>query len=123
MNTISSNELTQKMISGEQFALINVLPPEYFEQAHIPGSANVPSDIENFAQIVEEMIGTKDMPIVVYCANHSCTASNDAAQKLSEHGFADVTDFSGGTQEWLESGKPLQSFSGGGCCGGGCGCD
>lgn len=122
MKTISHNELTQKMISGEEFVLVNVLPPEYYDQAHIPGSTNVPYDTENFAEIIEDLAGTKDRQIVVYCANHSCTASNDAAKKLSENGFGDVIDFAGGTQEWLESGKPLQSKMGGGCCGGGCGC-
>lgn len=121
MDTITHNELTQKMVNNDDFILVNVLPPEYFDQAHIPGSANVPYEASDFIEKIESIAGSKDKEVIVYCANHMCTASDDAAKRLAESGFSKVTDFAGGTQEWMESGKPLQSKSAGGC-GTSCGC-
>jgi hypothetical protein len=37
MQTISTEQLQQMKQSGEEFALLNVLPQGLFEQAHIPG--------------------------------------------------------------------------------------
>ncbi len=122
MKTITHDELTQKMLNGEEFVLVNVLPADYFDQAHIPGSASAPFDSNEFIASVEEIAGSKDTQVVVYCANHSCSASSDAAKALADGGFSDVIDFAGGTQEWMEAGKPLQSRMAGGCGSGSCGC-
>ena len=63
---------------------------EYFKKSHITVSINIPLDNENFAGQVEDVIGGKDMPVIVYCANKTCVKSHKAAEELLEAGFTNV---------------------------------
>jgi len=87
----------------EDFVLINVLPREEFNKAHIRTSVNVPHESEDFAARVERIAGGKSRPIVVYCGSFDCDASTRAAAKLDEAGFEEVFDYEGGTRDWLEN--------------------
>ena len=108
MQTISRDQLKQWKDQGEDFELINVLGEDSFRTAHIPGSDNIPLGAENFEQEVEQKAGGKDKPIVVYCANHECTASPSAAKKLEEAGFSRVYDYEGGVKDWQAGGNEIQ---------------
>ncbi len=99
VETITRDALKQKMDSGEEFTLVNVLSPEQFEREHIPGSVNIPLDQveEEFPKQFDE-----DDDIVVYCASPSCQASPKAAEKLDSMGFTNVKDYEGGLSDWKE---------------------
>ena len=106
MTPISRDEL--KRLNDQQhedFVLINVLPRDAFLKEHIRTSINIPHDREDFTDMVESVIGSKDRKIVVYCANFDCDASPKAAQKLESAGFSQVYDYEGGTQDWFEQKK------------------
>lgn len=99
VDTISRDALKEKLDRGDDFTLVNVLAAEQFEQAHIPGSINIPLD-----ELGEEAPDRfdEDDEIVVYCASHSCQASPKAAKKLESMGFTNVTDYEGGVADWQE---------------------
>ncbi|MFB6295128.1 MAG: rhodanese-like domain-containing protein [Candidatus Nanohaloarchaea archaeon] len=99
VETISRSELKEKMDSGDDFTLVNVLSEEQFEQEHIPGSINIPLD-----EVEEEFPRQfdRDDDIVVYCASESCQASPKAAEKLESMGFTNVADYEGGLADWKE---------------------
>lgn len=107
MNTISREQLKAMLDNDEDFELINVLPPEKFRQAHIPGSSNIPVDDEDFARNVERHADRNDI-IVVYCASVDCDASKTAATKLEQEGFRHVLAYEGGVRSWQEGGYPLE---------------
>lgn len=80
------------------WALVNVLPEEYFVKDHIPGSVNIPYEhLEEFEHKFE-----KSKELVVYCASVQCSAGPDTAKKLQARGFTNVRDFPGGTKEWRD---------------------
>lgn len=83
----------------EGWALVNVLPEEYFTKDHIPGSLNIP--YENLEEFEHRFDKSKE--IVVYCASTQCSAGPDTAKKLQARGFSNVRDFPGGTKEWREN--------------------
>jgi rhodanese-related sulfurtransferase len=62
-------------------------------------------DSDDFVERVEELVGHKDYPVVVYCADEGCSSSERAAEKLDQAGFTSVFDYSGGAQEWREAGE------------------
>lgn len=106
MQPISKDELRQmNEVNHDDFVLINVLPRDAFNKQHIRTSINIPFDAEDFVELVEQVAGSKDRKIVVYCASHECDASPKAAKKLEDAGFSQVFDFEGGTKEWFED-KP-----------------
>jgi len=107
MQAISAEQLEQMRQAGENFALINVLPMEEYRRSHIPGSDNIPLEREDFVQAVEQKAGSKDNPVVVYCSSEQCDASEKAARKLDEAGFAKTMDFAGGTKAWQSAGNDV----------------
>lgn len=98
-DTITREDLKQKLDSGEEFTLVNVLSSEQFEQEHIPGSINIPLD-----QVEDEFPSRfdRDDDIVVYCASPECQASPKAAEKLDSMGFTNVKDYEAGLSDWKE---------------------
>jgi rhodanese-related sulfurtransferase len=107
MNTLTSDELKRMLDEKESFYLINVLSPNDFREAHIPGSHNIPLADKNFVREVERLVGDKDATIVVYCSGFDCSASPTAAKKLSQRGFSRVLDFEGGIEAWHKAGYPF----------------
>lgn len=114
MKEIDAAQLKQLREREPEVEVINVLEPDAFREARIPGSRNIPVSSTEFVQEVESVLGDRDKDVVVYCASQECDASPRAARKLEEAGFTHVFDFTGGTRAWGEAGFQLtgQSQSG-----------
>jgi rhodanese-related sulfurtransferase len=101
MNTISNEQLKTKKNSITDLTLINTLAASHFNKYKITGSINIPQDLEDFVQRVETTVmNNKAAEIVVYCANQECDSSTQAAQKLIDAGFTNVSDYPGGAEAW-----------------------
>src|SRR5262245_56578671 len=109
MQVLTAQELRTMLDAEEDLVVVNVLAPEDFREAHIPGSENVPLDRERFVDEILAKTGSKEAKVVVYCSSESCTASRRAARKLDESGFPRVYGFTGGIQAWQEAGLPVDS--------------
>lgn len=98
METITTDELLDRLESGRNVQLVNVLDEDHFEEAHIPGSMNIPLDqLEDEA---DERLD-RDQEVIVYCASEECGASDKAWELLDDMGF-DVKDYAQGTAGWQE---------------------
>ncbi|QDT28813.1 molybdopterin biosynthesis protein MoeB [Gimesia panareensis] len=107
MQTISTTELRGKMQRNEKGILVNTLTQDEFEKAHIPNSLNIPEQQDDFVSQVEQAAGSKELPVIVYCASQECGSSEQAAQKLEQAGFSNVYDYEGGAKSWSEAGEQL----------------
>jgi len=67
--TISRDELKAKIDRGDKFLLVETLPPELYEHAHLPGAINLPPD--KVAERASQLLPDKTADIVVYCAKPS----------------------------------------------------
>ncbi len=65
--TISREELRRKMERGEDFQLVETLPPTAFAHAHLPGAINLPPD--KVSELASKVLPDKNAEIVVYCNN------------------------------------------------------
>jgi rhodanese-related sulfurtransferase len=45
-------------------------------------------------------------PLVFYCANTACRASDNAAKRATQAGYSDVRVMRDGIRGWVEAGKP-----------------
>jgi len=102
MKTIHAKELKKKLDDKEKIVVINVLPKEYFDKEHIPGSINVPAD--EIETTIMQKVPDLDTEVIVYCSNTECQASPRAARKLSALGYTNVRDFEEGMQGWKDAG-------------------
>jgi rhodanese-related sulfurtransferase len=103
---ISCDELLRKIEGGEQFVLVDALPPMSFAHSHLPGALNLPP--ERVDASVAKRLPNKDAEVVVYCANPECESSTDTAARLVALGYPNVRHYAGGKDEWREAGLPLE---------------
>ena len=64
--TIGRDELKKKIDNKDYFFLVETLPPESFNHAHLPGAVNLPPD--RVRELASTVLPEKAADIVVYCA-------------------------------------------------------
>jgi rhodanese-related sulfurtransferase len=64
--SITLTELKSKIDNGDDFALVETLPIEYYRHTHLPGAINLPLD--KIKDSAASLLPDKDADIVVYCA-------------------------------------------------------
>lgn len=104
MRTINADQMERERTGA---VVIDVLPEESFERAHLPGAVNIPVGDEDFLERVADEAPTKDTKIIVYCADEACQASPKAAKKLEGAGYTNIVDFEGGLKGWRQAGHGL----------------
>jgi rhodanese-related sulfurtransferase len=109
MKIIGTPELKNLFDRGVKFTLINTLSPAESEHTLIPGAENVPLADERFCDKVEQLAGSKDAAVVVYCASSECDSSSEAANQLEAADFTDVMVYQGGAKAWQATGGLLAS--------------
>jgi len=105
VETISRDELTEKVARHDKFRLVEILPEEQYHQAHLPGAINLPSG--QVSTLAPKRLKDRDADIVVYGSN-----SEDAAQavrELAEMGYTHVREYAEGKQDWVDTGLPVVS--------------
>ncbi len=78
--------------------VVDVSPQDFYQDAHIPGAVQV--DWERIDQALDKW--SKETPIVFYCSNFYCDASQKAAQKARDRGFKHAYTYKGGIAEWYQ---------------------
>jgi len=106
-NSITRDELKQKLDRGEPVTIVEALPEEYYRKAHLPGALLLPHDLVDI--LAPTLLPDKGAEIVVYCANLPCQNSEEAATRLSELGYTNVRDYAEGKQDWIDAGFPTES--------------
>ena len=106
VQTISTQELKQKLDAKRSFEFWNVLTDQYFHGENIFGSRRVPLD--KIGGEVRDRSFHKETEIVVYCAGPECPQSRLAAEKLAKLGYERVQAYEGGLEEWKAAGFPVE---------------
>jgi 3-mercaptopyruvate sulfurtransferase SseA len=102
MQTITHEQLKQKLERKDAFRLVMALPEWAYQAKHIPGSVHF-ADTYAALQALN-----KDDEIVVYCSDEACMASRALGQLLERNGYPHVLHFAGGLRAWELAGYPLE---------------
>jgi rhodanese-related sulfurtransferase/polyisoprenoid-binding protein YceI len=105
---ISSEDLRNKMVEGNKITLIDTLPNEHFQGAHIPGAENACVFEIVFLDNVERIVPGKEDAIVIYGASTKTMDAVTAGEKLVRAGYGNVRILDGGLISWREKGYPLE---------------
>lgn len=92
--------LIQDRQGDADFAILDVRNPEEFEAGHIEGAVNVCFLCDTFEDNVAELDPSKTY--LIYCASDN--RSGQAAAIMSEQGFADLYELTGGVNRWKAEG-------------------
>jgi rhodanese-related sulfurtransferase len=67
VQSISRDELKQKIDRQDDFLLVETLPEVAYQHAHLPGAINLPPDQIN--ELAPNLLPERNAEIVVYCAS------------------------------------------------------
>jgi rhodanese-related sulfurtransferase len=93
------------MTNSERPILVEALGTGFYDDAHLPGAINIPpGQVDTLARA---LLPDRDASIVVYCTRAG--ASSDAvARRLEELGYSTVAVYTGGKEDWVEHGLPVE---------------
>ena len=106
MKIITRQELCRKMTNDEPFSLVEVLPTECYEDAHLPGAINIPLG-EEFEALARQALPDKGREIVTYGSDENGSASPMAAKRLEQLGYERVMYYEFGKLDWKQAGSGL----------------
>ena len=109
IQTISTQELEQRLEKGGELKFWNVLTDDYFNREMIPGSRRV--QLDRIGRELHETNLSKDSEVIVYCGGPSCPQSRLAAEKLQEFGYTKVRAYEGGLEEWKAAGHTVENIA------------
>ncbi|MBO7743785.1 sulfurtransferase TusA family protein [Paenibacillus sp. MWE-103] len=93
-NTISNEELMQKLANGEKVKVLDVREPAEYAFRHIPGAMSIPLD--ELESRMEELNPWEEIHVMCRTGNRS----DMACQLLAEKGFKLVKNVVQGMSEW-----------------------
>jgi polyisoprenoid-binding protein YceI len=105
--SISADQLKQRLDKGPGLTLIDVLPEEHYLTEHLPTAQNACVYQVDFVDLVKSLAPSFEENLVVYGSSSKNRASAIAASKLAEAGWKNVLNFPGGTKDWRQAGYPL----------------
>ncbi len=102
--TITVEELMQLIESDQTLQLIDVRSPSEYEAGHVPRALNIP--LEQVDARIDDLGAGK---IAILC--HSGVRAQMACDILGQH-HPNLLAVQGGTQAWIQVGKPVVKASG-----------
>ncbi len=102
--TISVQQLNERVESGENVELIDVRTPIEFREVHVPFAKNIPLDQLDAAKLISGRNGD-DKPLYVICRSGS--RGQQARDRIAAAGYSAVINVDGGTQAWDSDGLPV----------------
>lgn len=99
-NDFISSEEAHRLVEKEKALLLDVRTLVEYKIKHIPGAKRIGiSKVPEKLDVIEEMSGGKDKPIVVYCLSGGRSAK--AKNILEKAGFKNVHNL-GGISRWKD---------------------
>jgi rhodanese-related sulfurtransferase len=103
---ISRESLRRKIERGDEFVLVDALPPLAYAASHLPGAISMPP--EYVTARARRRIPDSHTEIVVYCASSTCDSSLVVADRLLQLGYRNVRHYADGKRDWVDAGLPLE---------------
>lgn len=103
---ISRESLRQKIEGGDDFVLVDALPPMSYALSHLPGAVSIPPEYVD--ERARRRIPDPNTEVVVYCASSTCETSLEVAHRLLELGYRNISHYVEGKQGWVQAGLPLE---------------
>ena len=103
VRTLSTDELRQRLDRDSGLHLLNVQTDQWFTGELIPGSRRVPLDT-----LGEQSVRLpKDAEIVTYWGGPQCSQGPEAARKLADLGYTNVSVYKDGLEGWKTAGNEV----------------
>jgi polyisoprenoid-binding protein YceI len=105
---ISREDLISRLAGASPPLIIDVLPEEEYQSAHLPGAKNACVFKVTFVEDVNQIVSDRSKPLVLYGASSQDLASATAAEKLLAAGYTQAADYRGGLADWRDAGQHIE---------------
>ena len=102
MNTISTAQLQNLLAKNPKLSLLDVRTPAEFDQAHIPGSLNIPLDQLKPADFFKNNYWSKDHIVYLLCQNGP--RAHHASKLFAKENLSGAVILDGGVSAWIKAG-------------------
>jgi len=106
-NTLAAKEYSKKLNETKEAFVLDVRTPEEFATGHLKNATNINIYDNNFSEQIGKL--DKQKTVFVYCKGGGRSAQ--AASQLSQAGFKNVYDLSGGIMAWDKENLPVITAS------------
>jgi rhodanese-related sulfurtransferase/polyisoprenoid-binding protein YceI len=104
INTVSVSDLRSMDKEHPNTHLVDVLPPDHFENVHIPGAKNACVFFVSFLDDLATIISDKKERVVVYGSSERSHDTKMAIEKMTRAGYLEVYELKGGIESWRQAG-------------------
>jgi 3-mercaptopyruvate sulfurtransferase SseA len=97
-------------VAESKGVIIDARPEIFHRMGHVPGALSLPRDDfeKGYSVLRGRLESDWTQPIVVYCADASCTDASLVKKALNSLGYNNVAVFAGGWHEWTQVGKETE---------------
>jgi rhodanese-related sulfurtransferase/polyisoprenoid-binding protein YceI len=103
-NIVSVADLRSMVNEYPKTYLLDVLPPDHFENVHIPDAKNACVFFVSFLDDLAMVIPGKNERVVVYGSSERSHDAKMAIEKMTRAGYLEVYELRGGIKAWREAG-------------------
>ena len=97
--------LSEALLSKSPPIVFEALDRKYYDNGHIPTARVLPpAEVDR----VPTFLADRDQAIVLYCASATCQNSHQAAARLAQEGYCNVSVYVGGKADWVDAGLRLE---------------
>ena len=98
ISKITPGDLQMRYDDNSVFLVIDCRPAAFIKGWRLPKALHLPYNSED--QQVAELIGSKDIALVLYATNGQSPAASILAKRLVKLGYQNVSVLEGGIQRW-----------------------
>src|SRR6516165_6879241 len=106
---VSREELLSRLAGPNPPLVVDVLPNEDYEAAHLPGARNACVFKVTFLDDMKQLAPDRSKPVVLYGASSRDFASATGAEKLLAAGYTQVAAYQGGLEDWRSAGQRIET--------------
>lgn len=103
-NKLSPKQLIALLEEETSPTLVDLLPPDHFEDQHIPGAKNACVFFVSFLDDLETIVPNKKGRVVLYGSSSRSHETKVAVEKMTRAGYQEIYQLEGGLEAWCEAG-------------------
>lgn len=103
-NKLSPKQLIALLEEETSPTLVDLLPPDHFENQHIPGAKNACVFFVSFLDDLETIVPNKKGRVVLYGSSSRSHETKVAVEKMTRAGYQEIYQLEGGLEAWCEAG-------------------
>ena len=106
---ITREVLRARLDGADRPVVVEALGAAFYADAHLPGALNMPPG--RVDRLAPRLIPDPSTDVVVYCTGTG-TSADAVARRLEELGYPNVAVYTGGKEDWVEHGLPVERSDG-----------